>query len=58
MRQAPEIAELVGAADIVLLDGHHPLLADAALKCESPGPRGWLQRLPELAWHRRLRREE
>ncbi len=32
--------------------------AVAALKCETPGPRGWLQRLPELGWHRRLRREE
>lgn len=32
--------------------------AVAALKCETPGPRAWLQRLPELGWHRWLRREE
>ncbi len=32
--------------------------AVAALKCATPGPRGWLRRLPELGWHRPLRREE
>ncbi|MCI2416359.1 PfkB family carbohydrate kinase [Saccharopolyspora sp. K220] len=35
VQHAPELSELVGDADVVLVDGHHPVLADAAINAAS-----------------------
>ncbi|MEU5846704.1 PfkB family carbohydrate kinase [Saccharopolyspora shandongensis] len=35
VHEAPDLAELVGSADIVLLDGHHAVLAEAAADAAS-----------------------